>query len=555
MLYNALVKVYFEYKKIGRNKMEAFKKELKYAIIPGILIGLMNGIGFFVKKDGGIKFGIVAGLYYVISIMIAILGVAVFFMFMSRCKEKKHRYMSDYISSSSKYMLIMFVLLIIFWIPNYLSVFPGIFSYDAPGQLMMYLENRVSVRHPVLHTVLMGKLIVLGYSIFGTLNMGVCFYFCFQLVFFAIMLSGVFIFLYEEKAPLVFHGIAFFIFTMYPPVTLHLISATKDNFFSLFLVDFLIINYKFIKNRDVFFDNKCNILIWVALALGTIIFRNNAVYVFIVCAPLWIWFAFKVLNKKKTGLLMYGAFIVCFLLYKYSFANLVASGTVDPREMLSVPIQQVTRVYARYEDELPVDEKNIVEKVFQGEAFAMLYNPQISDIPKYLMDYDVFLNMRKDCIQVYLRWFRRYPKEYVDSFLENTYGFWYMWPKLVLTGQGNQGFLVVEDAFPVSMESKIPFLLKVNKLFVDSKLVDGNYVWACLFMPATCFYIGIILFFYSMKQKDIITTASLFGIFVLWLTYLLGPVALVRYVLFLYLLIPVEFCMVYSFNNKVLKDK
>ena len=46
---------------------------------------------------------------------------------------------------------------------------------------------------------------------------------------------------------------------------------------------------------------------------------------------------------------------------------------------------------------------------------------------------------------------------------------------------------------------------------------------------------------YQRKKAGIVTCVT---VFLLWLTYLLGPVALVRYVLFLYVLVPVEYLLI-----------
>ena len=135
--------------------------------------------------------------------------------------------------------------------------------------------------------------------------------------------------------------------------------------------------------------------------------------------------------------------------------------------------------------------------------------------------------------------FKEYPGEYVDSFLENTYGFWYPWPKYVLHSLGGEGYTPILVMQPGEQNSKLPGLLEFYKQFEKSDVVMGNNWISWLFAPATFLYIAIVVGFYLLKTKKKSVAIPFVYLGLLWLTFLLGPVAMVRYALYLYALVPV----------------
>lgn len=514
----------------------------KMAAIPGLLLGCMNGIGKYIKQDGGLRFSVSLVLFCIFCVFVATIITAGIFIVLDKSKRRTYKRVSDYIKTKQMYCVLMFCLIVLFLIPSYLSVYPGLFNYDAPGQLVSYLEGTMTEHHPVLHTYLLGKVFCMGYELLGDLDLALSFYFGFQVIVFTLLIVYIFSFLYEKNVPIIFHILLFGIITMYPPITLHLLCITKDNFFALFFVDFIIANYKFFdKDEDVYGIWDC--AFWVVFLLGTIIYRNNAIYVIGIFAPLWFYGIVKKHKNIKKSLLMVGIVLAIFLLYKYPFTKMITVGGIDTREMMSVPLQQYARIYVYHYDELSEDERENIEALFSYIDLKKWYDPLIADGPKAFFDTDKFGSDPYKTLYVDL--FKRYPTEFVDSFLENTYGFWYMWPRQALTYEHEMGYMIIRSFDLFSIKSKNPKLLEFYELFHDSKLVDGDEPWSFVFMPATYLCSCIIFMFYAFYSKDRVMFFSLLFTIVLWATFLLGPVALVRYVLFLYILLPVEFAMAY----------
>ena len=82
----------------------------------------------------------------------------------------------------------------------------------------------------------------------------------------------------------------------------------------------------------------------------------------------------------------------------------------------------------------------------------------------------------------------------------------------------------------------------------DIVLKDGFISW--IFAPATFLFLGIAACVYVLRNKRFWLLIPIAFLALLWCTFLLGPVALVRYVFFLYILLPVwPMYMRASFNG------
>ncbi|MBO4679518.1 MAG: hypothetical protein J5626_07590, partial [Lachnospiraceae bacterium] len=230
---------------------------------------------------------------------------------------------------------------------------------------------------------------------------------------------------------------------------------------------------------------------------------------------------------------------VIFIIYKYPVTNAVTVEGVSKAEMLSVPCQQIMRVYTYHGDEISAEDKALTEHLFDESKYHYYYNPCMADASKGSLTKAATEEEFGDFKALWLKLFKEYPGEYVDSFVENTYGFWYPWPTYVLYSLGGEGYTPILVMGPGEQNSKLPKLLEFYKLFENSNVVMGNNLISWLFAPATFFFVAVVVAFYLLKTKKKAVAIPFVYLGLLWLTYLLGPVAMVRYALYLYMLVPV----------------
>ena len=525
--------------------LEKCKKNIRYALVPGCLIGLFMTVGYVVKKAKGFRFSLAWLVACVVACAVCVALIACLYTvwdkrnLMAREAPAKGYLPNRLFKKSWVYFLVMVALLLIVWLPALLALYPGVYAYDASWQHDMYVSGRVTEHHPVIHTYIVGWLTDTFYNLTGQFNKGVLAYTLFQEIVMALGCGFVLYLLHRRKRPTVLHVFALIFYGLYPTFVLFVFSSTKDSIFAVAVADLIFLSLDMFEHPDDFFGHKSNYVLWAVFALEITILRNNSVYAVLLTLPFLIAWMVRRHSVRFKALGMLAATIVIYLIYKYPITSAVTVDGVSKAEMLSVPSQQIMRVYTYHGDELSADDKAMVEHLFDESKWNRYYNPYIADAAKGSLTEAALDEEFGDFKALWLKLFRQYPGEYVDSVLENTYGFWYPWPTYVLHSLGGEGYASVFVIVPCEQNTKIPALFDFFKQFENGDLVmrDGFISW--LFAPATFLYISLIVMFYVLKAKEKSLSIPFVYLTLLWLTFLLGPVANVRYVLYLFALVPV----------------
>ncbi|MCR4697134.1 MAG: DUF6020 family protein, partial [Lachnospiraceae bacterium] len=423
---------------------------------------------------------------------------------------------------------------------SFLAFYPGIFAYDNQWQYTMYINNNISTHQPVLHTIILGFIITTVKSMTGSINKGVAAYTIFQMVMMALGLSFFPYLLRRIGVKII--GIAFSIafFALFPVIVIFVFTGTKDSIFSVAVVDFIAFNLCLISEKsESFFTKKKDAPIWVLLAFVIMTFRGNALYALIPMLALLTVYVLKNCKKKIGYIISVSILLVLFIVFNYPVTSAIAKEKVSKAEMMSVPCQQLARIYHYHYDELSKEDIATYDELFDSKKWYGYYVPEIADASKGSLRMDVYSQKKSDYWKLWSKWLKAYPKEYVDSFLENTYGLFYMWPKYVLYSYGQEGYTVIHPMQPVEANSKIPYLFNVYMQFENGNIVLKNGYVSWLFAPATYLYLMIIAVMYVLKNKKYNLMIPFVFLILLWCTFLIGPAALVRYSLFLFMMVPV----------------
>ena len=432
--------------------------------------------------------------------------------------------------------------LLFIYVIQFLSVYPGLFVFDASWQYWMYTENTISEHHPIFHTVLLGFIVDTVCEITGAINHGAAAYTIFQVVICVVCIAYFITFIYGKLKRISGLVAMIIFFGFYPPIVLQVMSATKDTFFFVFFMVLICLTIDLVKNSGTFFKEPMKVILWILLMALVIILRNNCIY----AIPFFA-IAICVVIKKKKMLIgaMFVAILALIILYKYFIVAPFVTVTVDGREMYSVPAQQLMRIYNSEEANISEEEREVIDQLFIKDEKKM-YHPKIADLAKGNLDMVYYEENSSLVNKTYLGLVMKNFKMSVESFLENTCGFWYPGCELTLYKDGKSGYWVVGCYDPVISNTKIKPLFEFYKLFEDSEFVTKNPITSLLFAPGTFFYIFVIMFGYIIERKQKEYIPILVFMFALWLTFLLGPVALVRYIMYFYAVIPLYFVMIYK---------
>lgn len=447
-----------------------------------------------------------------------------------RTKYQFGRMKSRNMCNNKSWWLFVWIGMLIIWLPCLLAYYPGIFSYDISAQWDQYFGfTQYSTHHPIIHTLLMGGIIDVGEKILGDYNKGVFCYCLIQLLF----LSGVVSYaiycinrLIPSKKIFIVTTIYFALYPVYPLLG---ISTTKDAYFSIFFL----LSFILLLNSCFLGITKKRFILTVLSLTISLLFRNNAIYGVILSILFINLFMIKKECPKKKFVPFFLIFLLSIILAKClfgAFMKVTDASEGSIRESLSIPCQQIARVYTEKQDELTEEEKNEIFQYISEENIAN-YRYQLADPIKGNLNTVI---LKKDWKRFFDLWIRlgcKYPREYMEATLCNTLPLWYVGDESMVTVHGVYMESAVKDVTDgkVVRNSQLPRLERVLTNFFGKGYILQIPIISLLFIPA--FYVWIIIasFFLMIKYKKY--TYLVLPIFLLGYTATLmaGPCILPRY--------------------------
>ena len=513
-------------------------RKIGFAVVFGIIISFFYAAGYFLEAYESLD--LKDKSFYLRWLAEAVLATGILYGIW----ESADRY-GKKITSSAKITNIRCMpprplcLLILFlcWMPAWLSIFPGAFNYDAYAEWMQVVNRAVTSHHPVIHVLCVGGLLEGFHSLTGSYNTGIAVYTCLQML----ILAGVFTytlrFLQEFHVPDFFCLLALIFYGTSPVIQLFAVSTTKDVLFFAAQLLFLLSLIRLYCRRETFFQNKKQAIMFGVSAFASMILRNNGLYIVVFTLAIVI-FQCREYRKKLLS--------VCFLigiaygLYAGPFFRLfqVTAGGVE--EMLSVPLQQMARVYRYDRDSLEAQDVELLCRIISKEDLES-YRSTVSDFVKNGFQKEAFSENKKEFFALWCKWGVEHPLTYVNSFLINTVDFWY--PGAVVDGyrhaDGRSSYFDYNVDIPGEEKILLPRVHNYYETIShDSEAQKKPFAFLAL-SPGWYLVAAMTIFGYlwCRKRYELMITGSMLALTML--TVLAGPMALVRYVLILYYAFPV----------------
>ena len=196
-------------------------------------------------------------------------------------------------------------------------------------------------------------------------------------------------------------------------------------------------------------------------------------------------------------------------------------------QMLSLPYQQLSRVYkydhAVFSKEDEASVKRLIPK-------AGHYNEHRSDAVMWSATVFNSRENQKLFARIYFEYLLKKPLRYVEAFLINTSGFWYL-----------------DDISSSQMYGKLPHGIRddFKALFHENKYQNFPVI-ASIFNMGTYFWLLVLSVFYCIQVKNNKAIVPLFFVLAYTATLFAGPCALFRYALSFIVCIPAFWVTVYS---------
>lgn len=452
-----------------------------------------------------------------------------------------HKYAKiEYVEAmpSKKFYFVFWIIIIICWIPAFLAMFPGNYSYDASPQVaQIFRDHQLNAHHPVLHTLLLDGCLAIGNVLCGDYNVGVAIYSVLQ----GLILSAIFaFFLYKLcmwNVNLKIIGVCCAFFSLNPFIQIFAFTTTKDTLFSGMLLLVSVFCVDLIRDTESFFENKKGELAFIIVIVLMCLLRNQGKYMLLFSIPFLV-LCVKKYRKRLLIILVISLCIVQALLGPVSNAMGIVKG--DAREMFCVPMQQLARVYSLNPKSFSEQDKELLKKLIP-EEYLERYDEYTADPVKAGFNTEVF---ESDTLEYLLLWIRTgidNPKMYIESFLAGSYQYWYIGPRSYAYDA-----VFYDGAF---LDEKNNILgIKRNCLFkgYDEYLRSVSMTFSFVHLPVISiildmgfpFWLAVFAAFLLVGLRK----AKYLGVFILpimyWGTCLIGPVAMYRYALPMIVCVP-----------------
>lgn len=463
--------------------------------------------------------------------------------------------------SSGKVFLLSLVLIVLSWLPYYLAYYPGICAYDTTIQVGQIVGGAYNDHHPIAHTLLLQGAMELGSGLFGDVNTGIGILVLVQLVVLAASMAFGIALLHRKGVKVIWQVLVllycmFFKFHGYMSV-----STIKDTWFSGFFLLMICSFYGILQAEEWKLEKPWKMhLVWGVSVVGSILFRNNGKYAFLVLlAFLVLIVLFAKRTKKQMAKLLVEA-VALFLVGNILMSSLFSvthAEQGDRREMLSMPIQQLARcmlyhggVGALAEDDATMteDEKALINDFLLDQGY-LEYRPEISDPVKSHTNTYVVRYRAKDFLTTYLQLLGRYPGEFINAALAVNAGFLYTEDVSHATINVNgvdKGLGYVQTRWVegelnprgIYKDSKWESLHVKLEEWADENAYLDIPVLRYLYMPGIYIWAYLLLAVYLVVNKRFRQCIPFSLILGYYITLLLGPTVQMRYIYPMMIVIP-----------------
>ena len=452
----------------------------------------------------------------------------------------------------------------------FLAVYPGFFVYDAQEEYLEVVTRSFTTHHPLFHVLMLGGIVQLVYKLTGSINLGIAAYTLFQMAALS-LIFGYFIWKLGE------HGLrkrGQWILTLYlgicPPLVMFSLCSAKDGLFMGMLLIQVLLLLDLCEDVEAFWADRKKMILFAVSAILMMLFRHNGCYAFLVFLPFLAVFVKKKAfsdndriqaGKRSARLLTYGVLLIClYLILNKGLAFATKASGGEHQEMLTVPIMQLARTYAYEPDAFTEEDREVLFRYLPEDALQR-YTPKVSDGVKISFSNAAYEENSGDFWKLWAGMLIHHPFSYVNAWLMTSYGFWY--PDTVIdVYRGNTVFTYTyEDSSyfgyeveePGTRASLLPALDELYRRMSLTVFQQKVPFISMLFSPGFLFWCMLFGLGFLLDQKEQgrypeVVLPFLLPILV-FLTFLLGPTYLVRYVVFWWVLVPLLAVRIYVILN------
>ena len=332
-------------------------------------------------------------------------------------------FISSFLLLSSFYLLIFF-----------LCSYPGQICSDSLNQIKQVIYGNYSNHHPVYQTWLIGLFYKLGMSWFGEINAAVATYTVFQIIFISATYAFMISTFIQAGSKKLFAVIWLVWFMITPCHIIFSFSLWKDSLYAAVVCIFTVILFRIHKKTG---SRIFNYIMLFLSGAGFCLLRSNGLPAFILLMAIFA--VICLVSKKKDDrhiILCCLAALITAVILKYPVLKAMDIPQADTVEMLSIPVQQITRI-AVEKDDFTDSELEVLEQIAPVERLKEQYNPKVydyaRDVIRYEGDQTYISSHPAQCFGTWFTIVMRHPVVAAKAWIDQTSGYWnpseYYWMK------------------------------------------------------------------------------------------------------------------------------
>ncbi len=435
-----------------------------------------------------------------------------------------------------------FCFLLLCWLPVLLAVYPGFFVYDAQDEYLQVASRTFTTHHPLVHVLMLGGIICAVHKVTDSYNLGIACYMLVQMLLVSGGLTYLLSYLRQKRISKGIRLLALVYFAFFPVIVMFTLCSAKDAIFTIALLLLCVSLLEMGIVQEDFFVSRKKQWFFVLCALTMVLFRKNGIYALLVMVPILLLYHKKYWKKM---LFLLASVLLSYVIISNGLAAVLHAQNEENQEILTVPIQQLARTYKFSPEVFEEEDAAILHEILPEEALV-LYNPKLSDPVKWRFNNAAFAADKSKYAKLWLKIGLQKPLSYLNAWLMTSYGFWY--PDTVIdVYSGNTVFtFTYEDSsyfgyeveLPGVRDSKIPWLDEIYRKLSLELAQEKIPIYSMLYSPGCLFWCFAFIFSYVLYRRKYHILIPYCLVLLVWLTVILGPTYLPRYVLIFWFGLP-----------------
>lgn len=413
------------------------RRMLKFTHVLGFVFSSLTMCGCALEKQGTVSFRSLGFLFTVLlyAHVFALLLSALWTCFENLDIFLQEREMKSKEGTLHRAFVWIFehpaaiaVFLLFCWLPCYIASFPGGFCYDATPEFEQCLEGKgYNENFPMLHSVLITRILSAGYKLTGSYNTGIAFYAAVQMLLVAVMFTHILHTFYKRRVSGVLLVGCLLYGALFPVVPMLVTHTVRDVLFSALLTYTMFLFYLYSCKKTSFMHFVINPFFLGLMFVLTMLSRNNntgaVMVVIIVSVSAFVWIANRKANLR--GACIFAA-TACggYLLLSAGLLALCQPRLYlnTQRSSLSMFAQCIARAYMMEGDNWSEEEEKALGDYFKMEDFR--YVAENADPAKTSVHFEDGKTL-KDFIFYWGKIGLKHPGCYLDAILSNSKQMWF----------------------------------------------------------------------------------------------------------------------------------